>query len=79
MGGDVAAEGPASDGRLCSPAGFFPFARMRALKGGAVGSMYNSCNLTCHITRKTRDNYVVLKKVQFALLRKIGEFNLFYL
>jgi len=38
-----------------------------------VGSMYDSCNLTCHITRKTQDNYVVLKKVQFALLSKIRE------
>ena len=69
----MAAEGPASDGGLSSPAGFFPFPRLRALKGGAVGSMYNSCNMTCHVTRKTRDNYVVLKKVQFALLRKIGD------
>jgi len=74
----VAVKGPTSDSGWFSPVGFFPFPRLRALEGGALGFMYDSCNLTCHVTRKTRDNYVVLKKVQFALLRKIEEFNLFY-
>jgi len=72
-------EGPSSDGGLDSPARFFPFPPLRILKGGAEGSTYDSCNLTGHITWKTQDNYIVLRKVQFALLRKIGGFNLFYL
>jgi len=66
-------EGPVSGGGLGSPAGLCRFRRWRALEGGAEGSMYDSCNPTGHVTRKTLDNYMVLRKVQFALLSKIGK------
>jgi len=71
----VAVEGPAPAGGIGSPAGCFPFLRLHALNGGTEGSMYDSCNLTGHVTWKTRDNYMVWRKVQLALLRKIGELN----
>ena len=49
---------------LLAPAGgglgliFFPFPLPRRAepKGGAVGSMWYSCNLTGHVTRKSRDS-----------------------
>jgi len=69
----VTLERPTSHGGLSSPAGFFPVPRLGALKGEAEGSMHDLCNLTGHVTWKTRDNYMVLRKVQFVLLRKIGE------
>ena len=45
---------------------------------GQMGLGY-LCNLTGHVTQRFRDNCVVLKKVQFALQRKIGEGKLEYL
>jgi len=53
----VAVEGPASVGGLGSPAGFFAFPPLRALKEGTEGSMYDSCNLTGHIAWETRESY----------------------
>jgi len=49
---------------LLAPAGgglgsvFFPFPLPRRAepKGGAVGSMWYLCNLTGHVTRKSRDS-----------------------
>ena len=66
----MAVDGLPSISGLGSPAGCFPFPRLRTLKVGTEGSMYDSCNLTGHITWKTRDNYMVLRKVQFALFEE---------
>jgi len=41
-----------------------------------VGTICNMCNLTGHVMWKTESNYVVLKKVQGALLREMVGGNL---
>ena len=51
----------------------FPFLRRRRPEGPGDGYILYSCNLTDHVTRKSRDSVCGVEKVQFALLRKIGK------